>query len=482
MAQSRLDRRLFLASLGSASVLAACGGGGRSALLPSATLRSPMTGSATLTIDLTATDLPLGTNVYAYIIGATPSGAYRLDGSGTTHAIATGDNVYGNTSATFPASMQSLTATQVSAIASTYPSGGWADYSIPIPLSTTTTISLANIMTLSGIGTGTSAFSGRIYLSIGVPKLPFTVLSSSKYTQPGVGPKEQGGLVLFDWIEFSLDSLGNFNGNTTQVDQFGFPLSLVGTSGGGTPSPTQGLLNTGRPTIMSDILGLPAPFGGSAFMVPVPAGAGNAFPVTDYLRAMSPKSVVAQNCYIGPLSSYFYNEIASWYTTWQTTPLVTHDQSTGYYTGFVPTTGSFAGMLTFYYGNLPASSPPIDYANGVTPLFVITGPTNDIITSYDVFECGNSLGSGSTAAKNAQKIIAAAFNRGAMSNYLDDAACSGGFYPNGGTWNAWAKKFHDVSVNGLAYGFPYDDVCGQNPSIGLTSTQNVTITLGKLLS
>lgn len=486
---SHLDRRFFLASLGSAGILAACGGGPRGGVLPSNSLRSPLASGLTLTIDTTQTDLPAGTKLYAYIIGATPQGTYRVDSSGTTHAIGTSDNRYGNTSASFPASMNTLSSAQATAIASNYPANGangtgWADYSIPIPLGAQTPISLAGILGLPGLGTGTSAFSGRIYLSAGVPLLPFTALSSAKYSQPGVGPTVVGGLTLYDWIEFSLDSKSNFNGNTTQVDQFGFPLSLTGTPISGTPTPTQGLLNTGRPKILTDILGLPAPFGGSQIMVPVPAAAGNAFPVTDYLRAMSPKSAVAENCYMGLFSSYFYNTIEAWYTTLQSTPVVITEQSTSKtFTGFVPTSGSYAGILIFYSGNLSLSALQTNYSNNTLPAFAITGTTNDMITSYDVFECSNSMASGSDDAKNVQKQIAAAFNRGVMTSTLNDGACPANttFYPNGGVWNLWSKKFHDYSVNQLAYGFPYDDVCNQNPSIDVPA-QNITITLGKFLS
>ncbi|WP_233224434.1 beta-1,3-glucanase family protein [Thiomonas sp. X19] len=84
-----------------------------------------------------------------------------------------------------------------------------------------------------------------------------------------------------------------------------------------------------------------------------------------------------------------------------------------------------------------------------------------------------------------QKMIAAAFNRGAMSNSLDDATCqnaSGTFYNSGQVFNPWAQFFHQVSSNSLAYAFPYDDVCNQNPSIGLTATQSVAVTLGKFFS
>src|SRR6185312_13714473 len=103
-----------------------------------------------------------------------------------------------------------LSASAASAIAQNYPSA-WADYSIQVSQTAPSQISLAKINTsnIPGLGTGTSAFSGRIYVSVGIPKLPFTVTSGG-FTAP-IFTAPPGYLTLFDWIEFSYDSLGNFN-------------------------------------------------------------------------------------------------------------------------------------------------------------------------------------------------------------------------------------------------------------------------------
>jgi hypothetical protein len=45
----------------------------------------------------------------------------------------------------------------------------------------------------------------------------------------------------------------------------------------------------------------------------------------------------------------------------------------------------------------------------------------------------------------------------------------------------WAKRFHNWSSNGLAYGFAYDDVCSQNPSFNTTGAMtSLSITLGTM--
>lgn len=93
---------------------------------------------------------------------------------------------------------------------------------------------------------------------------------------------------------------------------------------------------------------------------------------------------------------------------------------------------------------------------------------------------------------NADKNLAAAFNRGivvspdgSVTTSLNDGTCAQSaytFYPEGGTFNAWAMAFHTWNKNGLAYAFPYDDVCDQNPTIPPPGqslvAQAVRITLG----
>lgn len=478
MTETNTQRRAFLTVVASSVAVAACGGSGSSPSTPvSSPGATPSTAKTPLTIDaFTSTDLPASTQVYAYIVGEVQANGvnnqYRLDASGKPHLISTTDNVQAKN--TFPDSSL-LSSADATTIAANYPLD-WADYSIPLSRTAPTIIDLANLNTtnLPGLGTGTAGFSGRIYISVGIPRLPFTVLSSTQYTAP-VPAAYPGQLTLFDWIEFAFDSLGNFNGNTTQVDQFGFPLTLNGTPGG----TLQGVLNQSRGTILSTFANQAGSFAGLA----VAANAPTAYPTgITYLRALAPKDVTANTAYTGPLAHYFDTTIQQWYTNWQTTPLVTYDLSTGYYTGIVPTTGANTGILTFYQGNYSTLT-ALQKAN-LAVAFTVGSAASPGIPSLDVWQCANSLATGTPAEKNVQKMIAAAFNRGVMSYTLNDATCpaAGTYYPTGVASNDWANKFHQYSSNGLAYGFPYDDVCNQNPSIGLAGTQSITITLGKFFN
>jgi Beta-1,3-glucanase len=423
-----------------------------------------------LTVDASKAGLPVGTDVYMYVVGLVSAATdtyYRLDAGGMPRVMSTGDST--NAVGQFPGS-DTLPAAAATALAANYPLA-WADYGIPVSLTGTISIDLANINPTScpGLGTGTAAFSGRVYLSIGVPRLPFTPQSNG-YTAP-VPSGGPGDLTLFDWIEFSFDSAGNFNGNTTQVDQFGFELHLDGTPGG----TLQGRLKQSRADIMNAFGStLAGPFGGGVLQVPVPDGAAPAYPAgTGILRVISPKTITAPAAYTGPLGTYFDDVIADFYTTWAKTPVVTNDQGTGYYSGM-----AVDGILTFKQGRYPTAV--VYTAAPVTANTFQVAGSNGIPTA-DVWQCANSLATGTAAQKNVQKILAAAFNRGAVSQLMDDSTCQDdvkSFYPSGGTWNEWAQLFHSFSKNHLAYGFPYDDVCNQNPSISLSGTQSVTITLG----
>ncbi len=431
-----------------------------------------------LSIDATGAGLPADTRVYMYIVGlvSTDSGDtyYRLDTNGIPRVMDASDNSQPANS--FPDSNE-LDPAAADAVKPNYPNA-WADYSIPVALDKPSIINLANINpdNCPGLGTGTAAFSGRIYLSIGIPRLPFSPIGSpaTGYTAP-VFDHPPGHLTLFDWIEFSFDSETNFNGNTTQVDQFGFPLTLDGTPGGS----LQGALNTSRSEIMTAFgAGLSGPLGQGSLQFAIPAAAAPAYPAgVGDLRVISPKTLTAAP-YSGELLSFFDDEISKWYKVWETTPLVTYDQSTEYYTGIVPVSGSNKGELVFYQGNyatlneLKAADPALAFVLGK-------------VTSYDIWQCTGTLANSSDGDPqlNVGKMIAAAFNRGVVSNTMDDATCQAdaeNFYPEGGTWNEWSQMFHDYSINKLAYGFAYDDVCEQNPSIGLTATTSVTITIGSL--
>jgi hypothetical protein len=459
---------------------------------------------AQLIIDLSKTDLAASAQVYIYVVGlvaGTSDIFYYLDKDFMPQIMSTSNN--SQAAGTFP-SMSALPSDAQHAIAANYPLA-WADWSIPVSIGSNLILNLGAINTsnIPSLGTGTAAFSGRIYMSVGLPRLPFTVQASG-YTAPVFGGISgiSGSLTQYDWIEFSYDSLGNFNGNTTQVNQFGLPLMLTGTPAGGKAYPTQGTLEMASNKILNAIANACLPLGSASVMTPIPDNCAAAYPAgTRYLRAVSPTT--ASSDASSELNRYFDYDIATAYKAWAITPLVTHDLSSGAYTGVVFPLADYpnaklpagykAGALAFYQGDFSSMSSFVKaHASSPDAAFLLTSAKSHTISSNDIWQCAGSLASGDSAQKNVGKMIAAAFNRGVMvsatgavTTHLNDATCaaqSSGFYPANTRFNSWAQAFHAYNINGLAYGFPYDDVCDQNPSIppssGTLVASFIRITLG----
>jgi hypothetical protein len=432
---------------------------------------SPVVIPVPLTLDASQANLPAGTAVYAYVVGgiSTNGGvslaaAYRLDSTGMPTPISTSDNTIA--SGTFPDPLNTVSAGDTSALAATYPQS-WADYSIPLSLSAPTVIDLSKINPTNcpGLGVGTAAFSGRIYISIGVPKLPFSPTSSSGFTQPGYLSTNAGAMLLWDDMEFSYDSSGNFNCNPTQVNGIGLVLTIAGQPGGS----LQGKYNVARDVLISSIETANSAAYGTLTQ---PNTTPSAFPsgVTS-LRIQSPGQLILTSGYSGGLLTSFDTTLSTWYTTWATQSLTITDTATGTWVGSVSSTG----VLFTYQGG--ATTTP-SYS---TWTYSGTG-ANGQLSSEDIWKCAST---GDSYQQNIQKIILAAFNRGVVSNTMNDGACpdSSTFYPTAAgaqPSNQYSNSVHQASVNKMAYGFAYDDVCGANPSISLSPASSVTITLRPL--
>ncbi len=78
-----------------------------------------------------------------------------------------------------------------------------------------------------------------------------------------------------------------------------------------------------------------------------------------------------------------------------------------------------------------------------------------------------------------QAQICAALNRHVADQPSDRWYDGQYFYPAGQPANYYTKFWHDHSINGLAYGFSYDDVGGHSPSIYTPSPVSVTYTIGR---
>lgn len=509
MENFNFKRRFILkgiSAIGVGGILVSCGGGSSSsassnnsggvvidptnASKGSGEISCSNTASIPLLIDasVSATGIPSSIPIYAYITGLVKVPGqvfYRCRESDgvpvqmltSNNTIAAGDTSYGLSGA---------------AATTNYPQA-WADYSILLDRTCATVITDLNSFNstnIPGFGTGAAAFSGRIWISAGKPLIPFTAyagvnadqLSGSPvtgYATPNPAPGAVGSLCLFDWLEFSYDSTGALNINTTQVDQYSFPISMEAT-GTGVTGGEQGLFNKSRSIILSTLGSLNNSLFNSSVAIPTSGVATDTYPpsanTSGILRALAPANTsgATSSTY---LATPITNALTNWKSNWLSVTCPSNAIQATYY-GLTADNGT---TLDFYTSPSTAGTPVFSF--------------NDI-TTYNVLNCSGTLAGTGVAQtgnlladlQNTGKAILAGFNRGVItttttelnidvSNY--QPPLSQNYTSSSIAYNNWAFQFHQFSSNGLAYGFSYDDVGSQQPTIATTTTSSLRIQLGK---
>lgn len=491
-----------LVALGAGGVLTACGGGssgGSSSGSNPSSGTQPIGGACGLknaTIPLSidasvnATGIPADIPIRAYITGLVKVPGqvfYRYDAQGQKPVqMATADN-------TITDGTKADTGLSGATYQSNYPSA-WADYSIPLDRNCATVIAdLASFNTtnIPGFGSGAAAFSGRIWISIGQPNLPFTPRVGSNpngagtvdgYTTPVVQAGGPGSLCLYDWLEFSYSASGELFINTTQVDQFGFPISIQATGSGAVTGGVEGVFNTSRSKILATLAAIGNPLFNTQIAMPTTGVAAGAYPPADntsgILRALAPSKTSRAST-----STYLDSAITAALTAWQGKTVQVSCPSNALQPTYY---GRAAGTTLNFYTVDPAvqASPPAFSFNDITTFNVLD--CNGTMTGVDVPQTGNLLAD----LKNTGKALLAGFNRGVIGPAttlinIDDAS-PGTYQPpltdNFKTppFNTWVQQFHQFNTNGLAYGFAYDDVGDQEPLVHALGTTSLQITLGQL--
>ena len=510
-----LERRFMMkgfGALGVSGLLVACGGGSSSG--SSASTNSSGTGGGSdttnaskgasaatcsnsaaipLVVDASfaATGIPTDIPIYAYITGLVkaPGQVFYQYSSSSNKPVqmATADNTI--------AAGGSGTGLTGSNGTQNYPQV-WADYSISLDRTCATVVAdLAsfNGTNIPGFGTGAAAFSGRIWISVGTPKIPFTAFAGPNqnqltgspvtgYATPNPAQGAVGSLCMFDWLEFSYDSTGALNINTTQVDQYGFPISMEAT-GTGVVGGEQGIFNTSRSAILSTLAGLSNSLFNGFVSIPTTNVAANAYPpvanTSGKLRALAPanSSGAISSTY---LDGAIQNAMSFWSSNVLTVTCPSNAIQATYY-------GQASGsVLNFYASSSITSGSPVLFS------------FNDI-TTYNVLNCSGTLsGAGVSQTGNllsdlqdTGKAILAGFNRGVITSSTRVLNISqsppsaytpplnNNYQSNTIAYNTWALKFHQFSSNGYAYGFSYDDVGSEQPTITTTKTASLRIQLGK---
>jgi hypothetical protein len=292
--------------------------------------------------------------------------------------------------------------------------------------------------------------SARLMLSVGSPmyiKVNSDVNGNIGYAGANIeNPTDPNIDVTFDFMEMAIVPTTGFYGNTTRVDQFGFPLTLrlQGLNGYdqtvGETATRASLFSAWAASVPSQFLGLAqAPYSPYRIIAPAHASFNTGKANGTYLDAY----------------------IASLWSKYASQTLTFTDQQ-GTFSGHV-VNGAF--VFTDSAGTYRIARAPT-----TAEALLGSGVLNDAT--------GQTPGTaGYDKQLQIQAQLCAAINR----HIVEDPAhwyTPSAFYAAGQASNSYSKFWHDHSLNGLSYGFAYDDVGGFSSSLHTEAPTVATITVG----
>ncbi|WP_051709723.1 beta-1,3-glucanase family protein [Andreprevotia chitinilytica] len=262
--------------------------------------------------------------------------------------------------------------------------------------------------------------SGRMFISLGSPmyiKINVAGDGSLGFAGPDLGnATDPNQNVYFEWIEFTVDNYG-YHGNSTRVDQFGFPITtrLIGNDGFDK--------TVGETEIRAALF--------TAFQNNVPTEFKSLVRTPYRIVAPAKGALGASGTYANYFDNYV-NQVWSYYATHELT--------------FTAEAGTFSGHVV---GNDFVFSKN----GGAYNLYIHGKPT-----TQGILEGSGNLASGSSDELVMQAQITAAFNRHLIQTVDQANWSNASYYYLAAPANYYAKFWHDHSIDGLAYGFCYDDV------------------------
>lgn len=288
----------------------------------------------------------------------------------------------------------------------------------------------------------------RIYVSVSQPLYIGISQDNTGWTVPDpVDVKNPNYDTVYDWYEFTYQYDGvPFGANTTQVDQFGLPMSFTVDQASSGFSGTRGIAATRSQVFAAYQNSVPAAFQSLVVL----DSHGNP------LRIASPRSIQP-----GTLAHYLDEPITDFWNKYQSQTFTFTSPGVYTVTGQVNADNKFAYTVT-------ALNPA-----GVSGSYVMDKPT-----TAEVF-AGNGpfVGTHEQGAFLAQ--LNAAFNRGVAAS-PDQWGNVAAYYPADTKHNSYAQVFHQVGLDGKDYGFPYDDVNNQSSVLILNNSlppDKLTLTL-----
>jgi hypothetical protein len=290
--------------------------------------------------------------------------------------------------------------------------------------------------------------SARLLLSVGSPmyiRVNQDVNGNIGYAGANIdNPSDPNIDVTFDFMEMAIVPDTGFYGNTTRVDQFGFPVKLR----------LQGL--GGYDQTVGETATRASLFSAWASSVPAQFASLAQAPYSPY-RIVAPAHGSFGSA--GANAHYLDSYIQGLWTKYASQTLTFTDQQ-GTFTGHV-VNGQFQfsdGQGTYTIARAPTTQEAL-LGNGV--LNDATGQTPGT-AGYD-------------KQLQIQAQMCAAINRHIVENPAQWST-PGAFYAS--LANSYSKFWHDHALNGLAYGFAYDDVGGFSSSLHTEKPTIATVTVG----
>ena len=294
-------------------------------------------------------------------------------------------------------------------------------------------------------------YSGRIYISYGSPMYMTAVGSGTGagYAGPNAqNTADPNNNTHYDWYEFTYNGSGVFI-NTTQVNQFGLPLTLDVYGNNRSFHQQTGITQSIAQIDSEWNSTVPAPF--------------NSTPITDY-RILSPAEATFGTGQ--PNGTYFdgyISQIWSYYGSNPLTVMLGARTFTGYSNG---------GTLNLNEVNTGNGA----FSNGTG--YVIGYPnTQQVLVCNGAFATGDAGNSDRNSVELAiEAQLCAAINRHVATNVNQWNTPSA--YYQAAPANYYAAFWHQVSIKNLAYGFAYDDVNGQSSTITTGNPEHIALGLG----
>ncbi|HVX62386.1 MAG TPA: beta-1,3-glucanase family protein, partial [Pirellulales bacterium] len=372
--------------------------------------------------------------------------------------------------------------------------------------------------------------SGRIYFFVGPTGLtsPLTTQDNGSGVWSVVQPSSGSADYIYDFFEVNLDANGSAAAgapnpdlakmtiDTTQVDQFGIPMTLTGDSNDTvtTTSYSAGVTDStdvARNQIINAFSSQYPPGNLYNQLIVGPSAQSQGLP----LRIVNPADAdITTSSELG----YVFDSVIKTLFETGTTSLTLHSNKDGTdYTGtrtthtetdinghtqtynvlqFTNGTNTFYIYEPFFSTNAPSSSSlsSVSYASAPPPPSWLLHQKSEtagqmVFANNGVFADYANQPGGLTATQQGilgdlENQVVAALNRGVALLDSSQWQVTGNYYQTG-PYNEYARFLHEYAINGTpimigghAYAFPYDDNGGSSTTLNLDNQTGATVTLG----